>query len=336
MEASMAALSAYQISRFFTRNAPVTQEQCNEEAIRLTGAASAIPTPVQGGGSYTVVAGDSVVQFRDSDSALDIRLLRCVEEAYAGFVPHHLHAGEVGNLHVYMMNNIGGVSMYLARNALHRDEFHLLRRTLEDYARFFASAWHNTPKGTPTPSRTVLFNDYLSQLTQLSAAFPARFRPTLDHLISRLPSLFAEDWPMVPNHKDLLENNIHVDPNTGRLTGICDWKDADVSPFGISLAGLETMLGTNRVKEAWCYHDNHQALREVFWDAFYEAVGSGMNKPDERIEVARLVGLFLGNGWKYNDEGEKVPAWEGSYDLAYLDAVVLGNSAADLDIKLSF
>ncbi|CAA7261240.1 unnamed protein product [Cyclocybe aegerita] len=324
MEASISALSRYQISQFFSKNAPVTQEQCNQEAERITGA-SASPSTVQGGTSYTVVAGESVVQFRAGHSALDLQLLRCVEQAYAGFVPHHLHAGEVGKLYIYTMDNVGGVSMYLARDQLHRDNYRLLQRTVKDYARFFASAWHNTPEGTPSPSRTLLYDDYSSQLTQLCAGLPPRFHQTLDNLISRLPDLFAEDWPMVPNHTDLLENNIHVDTGTGKLVGICDWKGTEVSPFGMSLGGLETMLGINKTKGGWCYHPNQKALRDLFWEVFYTTMG---NTYDERVEVARLVGIFLANGWQYDEEGQKVTVWEGTYELAYLDAVVLGNQAS--------
>lgn len=81
------------------------------------------------------------------------------------------------------------------------------------------------------------------------------------------------------------------------------------------------MLGINKVREGWCYHANQEALRDVFWSTFNEALG---NTTDERIEVARLTGLFLGNGWQNDDEGNLVPAQEGSYDLAYLEAVVLG------------
>ena len=102
---------------------------------------------------------------------------------------------------------------------------------------------------------------------------------------------------MVPNHFNLLENNIHVDPSTGRLVGICDWRDAEVSPFGMSLGGLETMLGSNTIimgALAWRYHTDEQALRELFWETFYKALG---NITDERIEVARLAGIFLKNGW---------------------------------------
>lgn len=39
---------------------------------------------------------------------------------------------------------------------------------------------------------------------------------------------------------------------------------------------------------------------------------------------ARLVGLFLANGFQYDDDDNRVLASEGDDDLRYLDVVVLG------------
>lgn len=155
----------------------------------------------------------------------------------------------------------------------------------------------------PCPKREVLLEDYSSQLWKLHRGLPTRFRPTLDYLIPRLPELFADDWPLVPNHIDLLENNIHVDPSNGALMGICDWRDAVISPFGMSLGGLETMLGVPKMKVGWLYHANQLALRTHFWTAFYKIMGDISEKQKERIEVARLVGLFLANGFGFDDNG---------------------------------
>ena len=168
----------------------------------------------------------------------------------------------------------------------------------------------------------MLLARYSSQLTQLSQGLPPRFRQTLDHLIQRLPGLFAQDWPMVPNHPHLLENNIYVDPDTGRLVGIFDWGNVEVSPFGMSLGGLETMLGITTVQGIWCYHEDQHALRDLFWKTLSKAMRNGS---DERLEVARLVGLFLANGFQYDEEGNKIPVCEGIHELTYLDAVVLGH-----------
>lgn len=125
-----------QIQAFFEQNAPVTQAQCNTEAGRITGE-PVKPTAVQSGCSYTVVteSGSLVVQFRCNDSALDLGFLKDIEQAYEGFVPHHESVGKVGKVHVYRMNNVGGVAMYLARDQLHANDCLLLKQTLQDYAR---------------------------------------------------------------------------------------------------------------------------------------------------------------------------------------------------------
>lgn len=65
-----------------------------------------------------------------------------------------------------------------------------------------------------------------------------------------LPLLFRPGCPMALQHDELLENNIHVDEVTGRITGIVDWADAVIAPFGVSLSGLETLLGVT----SWHFH----------------------------------------------------------------------------------
>lgn len=49
---------------------------------------------------------------------------------------------------------------------------------------------------------------------------------------------------MVLNHGDLSELNVLVDPLTGRLTSVINWAKAKICPFGISLWGLENILGS--------------------------------------------------------------------------------------------
>lgn len=175
------------------------------------------------------------------------------------------------------------------------------------------------------PDRATLYDKYLSDLKALQQGLPERFRPTLDRLISKLPGLFSSSWPLVPNHTDLLENNIHVNTETGRLTGICDWKDATIGPFGASLGGLESMLGYASLRETWIYHANQQELRDLFWETLYKVIGDVSEEQKELIEVARLVGLFLGNGFEWADAHTRVPASEGgpTSGLAYLEAVTL-------------
>jgi len=83
------------------------------------------------------------------------------------------------------------------------------------------------------------------------------------------------------------------------------------------------MLGICTMKESWRYHANQQELRDLFWESFYQAMGKVSEEQKELIKVARLVGLFLDNGFKWNDAGIKVPASEGYDSLRYLEAVTL-------------
>lgn len=176
----------------------------------------------------------------------------------------------------------------------------------------------------PRKDPSALSREYLEKLRTPRDGLPTRFRQSLDYVQSHLPRLFADDWPQVPNHVELLEDNIHVDPETGRITGVCDWPEAEIGPFGMSLGGLETMLGINRVNKGFCYHTKQQYLRKLFHQSLEQAMGMGLAPDDsrERMRVATLVGLFLTKGFEYAEDGAKAPAGEGSSDLADL-AVIL-------------
>ncbi|KAH9922906.1 uncharacterized protein B0H18DRAFT_878915 [Fomitopsis serialis] len=322
METTIAALTRYQVKNFFSENNRPTQDQCDRYAAKATGK-QPTATPVQGGSSYTVVGAELVVQFRAENAPLDLEFLRHVEKAYAGFVPWHTDSGKLGNLHVYMMRNVGGVSMYLARDSLYANNCYLLRQTLLDFARFFASAWHNTPMAMPVPDRKWLYSEYLSDLKQLSTGLPKRFCPVLNGLIERLPYLLALDWPLVANHIDLLENNIHADTQTGTLAGVVDWAGAQVGSFGISLGGVENILGIAKTDFSHEYHANHHELRELFYKELHLAIWGGPASAEnrQRLEDARLIGLFFLNGWRY-EGGTRAPAREGDASLCYLHCVL--------------
>lgn len=106
---------------------------------------------------------------------------------------------------------------------------------------------------------------------------------------------------MAFQHDDLLENNIHVDNATGHITGIVDWSDAMIAPFGVSLGGLETILGI-QTRTSWHLHPNHLSLRERFWDIFYREIGNISEEDRLSIQVARLFGLFRAHGFEEKDK----------------------------------
>lgn len=169
-----------------------------------------------------------------------------------------------------------------------------------------------------------LFSHYSQILDQLSRALPERFHPKLSEVVrGGLPLLFRPEYPVVLNHGDLLEMNIHVDGESGRITGIVDWADAKVAPFGTSLWGLETILGV-QTWSSWIFHPKHEDLRAQFWQTFHDAAGDLSDTDQRAIEVGRLLGLFRAYGFDRHPEKENAaPITEEHFNFVCLEAFCL-------------
>jgi hypothetical protein len=169
-----------------------------------------------------------------------------------------------------------------------------------------------------------LFAHYSSLLDKLSQGLPERFYPKLDEIRQGLPLLFRPSYPIVVNHDDLLENNIHVDEKTGRITGIVDWADAIFAPFGTSLGGLETLLGVQTSKQ-WHFHPSHKHLRKEFWKSFYAITGNLSADDRQAIEIGRMFGLFRTHGFDRLPEKDDARLYlRKTWDLYVLKHSVLG------------
>lgn len=139
MQTLIHTLSQLQISEFFSENAPPSQTACDQHAAHLLNTPSVRPAQVQGSTSYTVVPFDDnvghVVQFRTPEYAFDLDFLGFVERTYGErFVPRHRCVGALGGLLVYSMNDVRGVSVYLARERLRADGGWRLRTAVRDFA----------------------------------------------------------------------------------------------------------------------------------------------------------------------------------------------------------
>lgn len=172
----------------------------------------------------------------------------------------------------------------------------------------------------PSFSDASIQSDYLSRLERISDGLPVRFRPLLDRLKTQLPSLFTGNYPMVINHWDLLENNIHVDVQTGHLTGIVDWRDAKVGPFATQLWGLENILRIRKTT-GMCFYSQHIEMRRLFWQTLYQKIGDVSEDVQDAIQTARMVGIFLANG-----DFASFPTEEKERELAVLESMTLNLS----------
>lgn len=163
--------------------------------------------------------------------------------------------------------------------------------------------------------------EYGSKLSLLAASLPARFSQPLQSLQPHLLSVFTQ-LPHVLTHADLNELNMLVDPATGRITGIVDWAEASVLPFGFALWGIENILGCTNA-QGWRYYDNHEALRALFWKTFLQKAPDCTEQDIELIRIVRLMGLFCRYGFVRQGQALISVIGETATSMAYLDAFCL-------------
>ncbi|KYK62090.1 hypothetical protein DCS_03235 [Drechmeria coniospora] len=118
-------------------------------------------------------------------------------------------------------------------------------------------------KGRPNGFEERMKRSEREEADAKSQGPPERFRGKNEEIVTDLLLLLRPEYPMVLNDDDLLEMNLHLDERDGQVTGIVDWADAIVSPFGMSLRRLETILGV-QTSSCWHFHANHGFLRAQF------------------------------------------------------------------------
>ncbi|KAJ5745824.1 hypothetical protein N7520_011006 [Penicillium odoratum] len=172
--------------------------------------------------------------------------------------------------------------------------------------RLFASSWKARQNISPENTLTV-YTDYEEKFELLSRVLSSRHEENLNMVRGGLKLLFLPIYPMVLLHGDLAETNILVDHNTSHLTGVIDWAEAKICPFGLSLWGLENILATMN-STGWNYHPHQEALRLKFWQTFDEAGG-----------IAKIAGLFHQYGFDWGNGGRD-PSKAATVSFMYLDA----------------
>ncbi|KAI0103052.1 hypothetical protein GGR51DRAFT_525491 [Nemania sp. FL0031] len=309
------------INSFFKENATVTRQQCDAFALSRVGG-QANPVPIQGTFSYTVTAGtdeSKLFQFRTRDSDLDMSILDLAKTAHPQFIPGCKYHGTIGQsrpLHVYEMDRLAGTPYIIARNGDHATQ---QRNTATDLAKFFAQSWNNSQQSRPDDTAALLV-EFRDKFDLLSRSLPPRFASNLDKVRKALPLLFSGALPLVLSHQDLCEMNILVHPDTGSITGIVDWAEARILPFGLSLWGFENILGYMDSK-GWHYFDNRHELEELFWDTFRMEAGNLSDDDLSLIWVTRMAGLFCRYGLVWDGKACKKAVDKSDVSsYAYLDA----------------
>ncbi|CAG8269000.1 unnamed protein product [Penicillium salamii] len=268
--------------------------------------------------SYTVITGvHKAIQFCAPEAALDMKVMALAKSMYKNFASGCEKRDSLGHLIVCEMDVVAGVAFSIAQREICAiNKYSLLERTVQDLAKFFASSWTSGIDMTPWIDTAVTSAELSRRLETLAEALPERFRSKLIEVRDQLPLLFAPDYPQVLNHADPWEMNIHVSPSTRAITGMVDWRDAAVGPFGLSFWGLETLLGTFGA-DGWHFHARHLDLRRTFWETLYATAGIAMESQKQAVRVGRIVGIFQAYGLS-----KGVPVETGNLSLSALEEVL--------------
>ncbi|KAJ5710179.1 hypothetical protein N7493_009771 [Penicillium malachiteum] len=268
---------------------------------------------MQGVCSYTVVAGpgqSKIVQFRDENSAIDTNRLILAKTVHPEFVATCKDLGLIGDqrpLYVYVMNNCQGLLTSW-------------RHPLIFEGSFFAQSWNNNQHPCSKDTAEWL-TEFQANFDFLVQELPSRFTRAIDLVRKELPSLFSKALPFVLSHRDLNVMNILVNPGTGNITGIVDWAESRVLPFGFALYGLEILLSWMN-SEGWHYYDHHRELESPFWQTFREEAQGFSNADLHSIRAARMAGLFYQYAFIFDAKGavKNVLVSESNGSFPYLDA----------------
>ncbi|KAG8411411.1 hypothetical protein J3458_015471 [Metarhizium acridum] len=141
----------------------------------------------------------------------------------------------------------------------------------------------------------------------LLEALPVRLHHIIQKCVNSLDAILS--LPMVLLHKDFSSCNIVVDEATCHLTGVIDWAEADIGPFGMNLYTLQSISGKLHLQDGWTRYDDYDSLQQIFWTNFIDRVGGLTDECVENIRLASITGLLPEKGFtiRLANEAASVP-----------------------------
>ncbi|KAE9983437.1 hypothetical protein EG328_009929 [Venturia inaequalis] len=294
-----------------------------------------------------------ILQFRQPSFDLDMKLMAQAKLVYGAYVPSAQRHDMSGLLayHIsnpptvcYEMDVIPGVTLKTIAPfgpCLTGAEMRRQENLVQDFAEFVSRGWpkdnlkqpvHDGKVGSQIPKKLKMLAEQLPYRQHREVA-----RRTLDN-ISSLSQL-----PVVVTHGDTIPSNIMCAPDTGRLTGVVDWAEAEYLPFGTCLYGLEHFLGRlssskrrDSVIEGGRFipYERASHLRRLFWQSLRLKVPA-LQEDDNLMKLvvmAKTIGILLwyGFAWDGGAIDRVVTLQRDTEEIIYLDAFL--DDARDLAV----
>lgn len=195
---------------------------------------------------------------------------------------------------------------------------------LIDYS-FFALSW-KAPQEVDLEYRENLRRSYTNELQLLLRHLPSRFHQPAQKCLDSMEAIMS--LPMVLLHRDFSACNIMVDETTCHLTGVVDWAEAEIGPFGQEISSLQAFTGTLHLKTGWSRYEDYGALHDTFWSTFRDEVGDLSAETTETIKSACIMGLLLSHGFtsRLANMSQVTPIGDdetGRYNMLSLDGFLV-------------
>ncbi|TID17815.1 hypothetical protein E2P81_ATG10790 [Venturia nashicola] len=284
-----------------------------------------------------------ILQFRQPSFDLNMNLMAKAKLVYGAYVSsvqrHDISSLLAQHISIpptvcYEMDVIPGVtfkSIAPVGPCLTGAEMRRQENLVRDFAGFVALGWPAKEMEQPVCDGKV-GSRIPQKLRVLAEQLPYRqHRAVTQTILDKLPSL--AQLPVIVNHGDTIPSNIMCDPETGRLTGVVDWAEAEYLPFGTCLYGLEHFLGrwssSTRRDSAIGYqrfipYDSASDLRRLFWQTLRSNVPA-LQADDSLMKLvvmAKTIGtlLWYGFAWDGGAIDRVITPERDMEELIYLDA----------------
>lgn len=333
VEASFMPLANEEPPAFFARNGLGIQdlETCVRFVRERYGTVEILKA--QGGCSFTVLAKEKdekvIVQFRISQHAIPRGVAVEAREVLGELAPRYLWFEELvlreeAVSQVCAMSMMEGVAfedVQPRRIQLGEKEKGKLEDLVAGLADVFALSWHRRRQTAVCDGKIGL--SIRERLVKMEEGLPSSWlRDRALRLRKAVDGDILSMLPIVLNHGDFLPTNILVDEKDWTLKSLVDWAEAEYLPFGMTLYGIEHLLGY-MTGSKFIYYQQAFAIRQAFWRRLRELVPE---LKDERVWkavlVSREIGMLLWHGIAWDDGklDRVVNAVDDVEEVAYLEA----------------
>lgn len=274
-----------------------------------------------GGGHENAV----IIQIRLPQYAVSIPIASAAAQMYPFLAPQTRELGHVAlqdgmRLQLLEMLDLSGQRFSELQPRTPTLTGHALAAMLtlvRSLATFFAMQWSKAASACAVPGR--IGGSIVDRLQALERDLPtAALRQRAAWVRQEVKDGVLNTLPTVLTHGDLIPSNTLVDQQTWRIVGLIDWAEAEWLPFGISLYGLEHLLGylekgDDHGKSRFCYYTQARELWDAFWTEIEQQRPEIVAEPvRSAVDLARDAGILLWHGIAW--DGGRLDRVIGAYD----------------------